>query len=136
MTIILEISFILFFPKNKKKLSRERSTTKVEEQNKKNIYFMLFIRSNDNYRKQTYLKRKRKRNKNWNLNLNLKCTREWNRAMDIDSTLNNELIDIDMMLMFRKQRDILSYEKEKSNSIYCCYFRNEKYKKRDSKCYW
>ena len=52
---------------------------------------MLFIRSNDNYRKQTYLKRE------WNLNLNLKCTREWNRAMDIDSTLNNELIDIDMM---------------------------------------
>ena len=52
MTIILEISFILFFPK--KRLSRERSTTKAENKTKKN--FMLFIRSNDNYRKQTYLK--------------------------------------------------------------------------------
>lgn len=49
--------------------------------------------------------------------------------MDIESTLNNELIDIDMIYLhvciLRKERHIELWG-GKSNSIYCCYFRNKK----------
>ena len=39
--------------------------------------------------------------------------------MDIDSTLNNELIDIDMIYthMLRNEKHIEVYDEEKSNSI-------------------